>query len=253
MSIEKPGTQGTFPPEIAATYNNIMTYFDYDKNVEIFDGLVRKLLPGRECLSVLEIGVGTGHFASRLARRGYAVKGLDDSTKMLEELKRNYGGIPVVLQSVANLNLQAESYDVVVSAAGPMRFNYYEDERIFESYLSEWRTTEDALRRVWTHLRKGGLLVMSQNSDPEHPGFFKSTGDVMAVPGGMTYTKRERRDSQHVYKSRRLTQGDRELWHIEHVFSWKTPEDAQRTLQQIGFEVIGFDLTNTYHISKKGY
>lgn len=244
--------KGTFPPEVAITYNQIMTYFDYDKNVEICDSLIRehsKLLnPIRP--RILELGVGTGHFASRLQKRGYAVVGIDDSYKMIEELCKQYPDLDARVQNIAELDIPMQ-FDVAVSAAGPIRFNYYGDEKIFESYIPSWERTVEAIRRVHRHLLPYGLLIMSQNSESEQPGFFKSTGDDMEVPGGLHYEKRERRDSDFIYKVRKLTQGDDLIWEIEHKFSWKPTEIAEQTFRDLGFEIIGFDQTNTYHISRK--
>ena len=48
---------------------------------------------------VLELGIGTGRIALRLAVKGVAVHGIDASSRMLEELRQKPGGdaIPVTL------------------------------------------------------------------------------------------------------------------------------------------------------------
>jgi len=241
--------QGTFPPEIAVTYNEIMTYFDYDKNVEIFDDIVRMYLrtdqfPPR----VLELGVGTGHFASRMKKRGYNVMGIDDSHKMLQQAHSLYPDLELRLQDVSELDLP-DRFNVIVSPAGPLRFNYYENERVFESYIPDWEMTKMTLRRIRKHLLPGGLVILSQNSDPEHPGFFKSTGDDLKVGEDKKYIKRERRDEQFIYKTRTLLEGEKELWKIEHVFSWKPPKEAEQEMRSSGLLVLGLDKTRSYHTS----
>lgn len=244
-------TQGMFPPEVAHTYNQIMTYFDYDTNVAIFDRCVREhLSPFPKLPKVLELGIGTGHFASRLVKLGYDVVGIDCSPTMIEELRHNYPSLDARLQNVTELDLPGEQFDIVVSPAGPIRFNYFENERVFESYIADWDQTIEAMRRIAKHLRPGGLLVLSQNSDPEQPGYFKSTGDDMKVSETMTYQKRERRDDRFIYKVRKLFECGKELWSIEHCFAWKKSEVAEKQLHDIGFIVLGLDQTNTYHISK---
>lgn len=249
---DKEHSLGTFPPEIAVEYNKIMTYFDYDKNVDIFDKLAREhIRPFPSNPRVLELGIGTGHFASRLVNLEYEVIGIDDSPKMIEILREKHPSLDAKLQNAAELDLPGERFDVVVSPAGPIRFNYFLNERIFESYIPDWELTKDAIRRVRQHLHPNGLLIMSQNSDSEHPGFFKSTGDDMPVPGGRRYQKNERREGEFIYKMRSLSKDSKLLVGIEHRFVWRTPQIAEATLDEIGFKVIGFDPTNTYHISRR--
>lgn len=247
-------SEGTFPRNVAKTYNNIMTYFDYDLNAIIMDEIVKKFLkPLPESPKVLEIGIGTGNFSKRLNDMCYDTYGIDDSDGMITELNKKYPYLKAVVQNVKDLNLKIRDFDIILSAAGPLRFNYYENERIFESYLPNRRQTNIALEKVYKHLRSGGLFIMSQNSDPEHPGFFKSTGDDMNVHGGLKYEKREWRDDAFLYKDRKLinVKNNEELWNITHKFSWCNPEEAEKRLRKIGFKIIGFDKTDSYHISIK--
>jgi len=217
----------TFPPEIAIEYDSIMTYFDYDKAVKVFDTVVKEhLKPFPERPRVLELGIGTGNFASPLRAYGYGVVGIDDSPKMIEILKERHPSLDARVQNIAELDLPEEKFHIAVSPAGPIRFNYFVSERVFESYVPNWELTVEAIRRVRKHLYPGGLLILSQNSDSEHPGFFKSTGDDMEVPGGRRYTKSERRDRDFLYKTRALFEDSKMLVGIEHKFVWRTPQTA---------------------------
>ena len=70
--------------EFAKIYDSLMTEVDYDQWA---DYLFRHLLNGkRDTKKILEFGCGTGSITTRLARKGYAMTGVDLSEEMLTEL-----------------------------------------------------------------------------------------------------------------------------------------------------------------------
>ena len=69
--------------EFAKIYDSLMTEVDYDQWA---DYLFRHLLNGkRDTKKILEFGCGTGSITTRLARKGYAMTGVDLSEEMLTE------------------------------------------------------------------------------------------------------------------------------------------------------------------------
>lgn len=73
--------------------------------------LLRWLLSGlSQTHTLLEIGVGTGHFARWLASEGHRVVGVDRSTPMLAEAQRR-GGVPLVRADAAALPFGDDTFD----------------------------------------------------------------------------------------------------------------------------------------------
>jgi ubiquinone/menaquinone biosynthesis C-methylase UbiE len=64
--------------------------------------------------SVLEVGCGTGHFTSWLARRGWRVVGVDRSPAMLAETRQRCTAVALVLGDAQSLPCRTGAVDVVV-------------------------------------------------------------------------------------------------------------------------------------------
>jgi SAM-dependent methyltransferase len=67
--------------------------------------------------TVLDVGCGTGHFTSWLARRGRRPVGLDRAPSMLASLRRRLPTCPVVLADAAALPVRDGAVDLVVFVA----------------------------------------------------------------------------------------------------------------------------------------
>lgn len=63
--------------------------------------------------SILEVGCGTGHFASWFASQGLEVVGLDRSPAMMAELHRQTPTLPVILGDAHQLPFQNQAMDVI--------------------------------------------------------------------------------------------------------------------------------------------
>ena len=63
---------------------------------------------------VLEIGCGTGHFATFLQERGLRVFGLDRSPRMIEETRRRAKGLPVILGNAQRLPVRDQAVDLAL-------------------------------------------------------------------------------------------------------------------------------------------
>ena len=99
---------------------------------------------------VLDAGCGTGRVAVELARRGYAVTGVDNDASMLEVARRS-DAVRWCDADLARLDL-GERFDVVVAAGNVVVF------------LAEG-TEQRVVARLAAHLVPGGLLVSGWRTD----------------------------------------------------------------------------------------
>lgn len=70
-----------------------------------------------EAHSVLEVGCGTGHFTVWLAEKGLRVVGLDRAPAMLEESRKRYPKVPIVLGDAHRLPFPEAVVDLTVYVA----------------------------------------------------------------------------------------------------------------------------------------
>jgi len=100
---------------------------------------------------VLDAGCGTGRVAVELARRGYAVTGVDDDRSMLDVARERAPELDWRLQDLAALD-DDEAFDLVVAAGNVL------------VYLAPG-TEPEVVRRLGRALRPGGLLVSGWRTD----------------------------------------------------------------------------------------
>jgi SAM-dependent methyltransferase len=110
---------------------------------------VQRLLPAGS--SVLDAGCGTGRVARELARRGFAVVGVDSDPSMLAVARQAAQELRWVKGDLARLDLP-EQVDAAVLAGNVMVF------------LAAG-TEQEVLRRVAAHVRPGGLVVSGWRTD----------------------------------------------------------------------------------------
>jgi trans-aconitate methyltransferase len=92
--------------------------------------------------TILDLGCGTGHLASRIAASGAGVVGIDSSQEMVEGARKNYPALRFVLADARNFELK-QPFDAVFSNAALHWVN--EPERVLD--------------RVWNALKRGGRFV----------------------------------------------------------------------------------------------
>ena len=139
-------------------YDAFVTFFFLGRRRATFESLIRAagVKPGQR---VLDVGCGTGYFASLLADAvgpGGLVVGVDASPEMIEYAGHRRGGRPDNCQfqvgMAESLSFPAEHFDVVVSS-------------LFMHHLPAdlQRTALDEMRRV---LRPGGAVLIAEARVP---------------------------------------------------------------------------------------
>ncbi len=129
---------------------------------------------------VLDAGCGTGRLAIELARRGFAVVGVDSDASMLDVARRNAPDLTWRLADLTALD-DPSSYDVVVAAGNVM------------VYLAEG-TGPAAVAAMARALRPGGLLVSGWRTerapDDGRPTLAPADFDSWAADAGLTAVDR---------------------------------------------------------------
>lgn len=154
---------------------------DYDRRFEQLEAsgadvhgeaaLVAAIAPGR---ALLDAGCGTGRVAIELARRGFAVTGLDIDAAMLAAARSKAPELTWIEGDVAGAALD-ERFDVVVLAGNVL---------IFVAPGTE----AAAVARCAEHLRPGGLLVAG--FQVRHGGYDPEQLDADAAAAGLVLVDR---------------------------------------------------------------
>jgi len=81
-----------------------------------FGGSLLELLHPQAGERILDIGCGTGQLTAEIARSGAEVTGLDSSSDMIEQARRNFPGLPFVLGDAAGFRFP-QPFDAIFSNA----------------------------------------------------------------------------------------------------------------------------------------
>lgn len=103
-----------------------------------------KYLPKRG--RILEAGCGIGQYVLALCARGYNCMGMDFALKTIQNLKKHFPDIPVMVGDICHLNMKDESLDAYISLGVVEHFR-------------EGPVTP--LREASRVLKKGGTLIVS--------------------------------------------------------------------------------------------
>lgn len=140
----------------SAAYNRFARYYDviyrdivnYAGDVDFLEAAFRRF--SARPRTIVDLGCGTGNHALPLARRGYAVTGLDRSTEMLSFARRKAAtaGMRVRFAKGDMKTFRfAQTFDVVICMFGAF------------GYLLTPTDVSRCLRRVRAHLAANGLFV----------------------------------------------------------------------------------------------
>jgi SAM-dependent methyltransferase len=136
---------------IAALYD--FAYWDFTDDVEFYENLAR-IGEG----PVLELGVGTGRVAVRLAQAGLQVTGLDESASMMARARENAKAarlaadrLELVEGSMLDFDL-GRRFATVIAAANTFQ------------HLLTTEQQRDCLRRIAAHTQPEGIVAISVHS-----------------------------------------------------------------------------------------
>lgn len=145
----------------ATVYDEFMDNVPYDEWVEYLSGLLKEY--GVNDGIILDMGCGTGSVTRRLAKRGYDMIGIDNSSSMLqvameykqqavEENSEKEAGILYLLQDMREFELYG-TVDAVVSICDSM------------NYITDKDDLCQVFRLVNNYLEKDGLFIFDLNTE----------------------------------------------------------------------------------------
>ena len=123
--------------------------------------IIKKNLPAGKNLKILDVGTGAGFFAVLLSKIGHDVTGVDTSSKMLSEARKNIAAFDCradfFKMNAQELNFDAETFDVVISRN------------------LTW-TLPDAMEayKEWYRVLKRGGVLMNFDSDYGNKNFLNN-------------------------------------------------------------------------------
>jgi SAM-dependent methyltransferase len=154
--------------ELAALYD--LFYAEYDEDVVMYENFAR-----RGETAALELGIGSGRVALRLARAGMDVVGIDGSPHMLARLNAALAKDPSIAKRVRAVEGDMRSFslderfDVAFCAANTFQHLLTSDDQIA------------TLRSVAAHLAPGGVFVAKLQS-PRAVDWSGDSGEVQQQP-----------------------------------------------------------------------
>ncbi|MCP4724503.1 MAG: class I SAM-dependent methyltransferase [bacterium] len=129
--------------ELAEIYHEMyQKLFDYRKEFEFYNEHLKKF----ECVSVLEIGCGTGALGKYLIDAGYDYTGLDLYREMIDIARRENSSENFIQGDMRNLKLDRKYDSVIITG------------RSF-SYLTEDREVNDTFKGIHGILNDCGILI----------------------------------------------------------------------------------------------
>ncbi|MBO0933631.1 class I SAM-dependent DNA methyltransferase [Fibrella aquatilis] len=128
--------------DLAYLYDALyQTFIDYDAEFTLYETLIQP----HQATSVLEIGCGSGHLASRFVAAGYAYTGVDVSPQMLDLARQRCPEAYFELADMRTLAL-ARTYDAVLITARSL------------SYILTNADVLSTFRQLTSHLSPTGTL-----------------------------------------------------------------------------------------------
>ena len=204
-----------FDDRIAPRYDEV---YEHLPDADTAAGTLARLT-GRS--RALELGIGTGRIALRLAALGTEVHGVDLSEAMVAGLRRKPGGpgIPVAMDDFADFSLDAR-YDVVYV--------------VFSTFFD--LPTQDAqvqcFGSVARHLNAGGVFVI-EAFVPDHARlargnnvFWYVYGDVVRVDVSQSNIREQRVDARHIM----ISEAGIELFSVHIRYAWPAELDLMARL-----------------------
>jgi SAM-dependent methyltransferase len=228
-----------FGSDYAGRYDLLYQDKNYEQECDLLADVFARLGNG-PVQSVLDLGCGTGNHSLPLARRGFAVTGVDRSPAMLEQAARKsavlkLGDIPPVFQQgdVRDFDL-GKTFDAALMMFAVLGYQLTNDH------------VASALRSVRRHLKPGGLFVFDVWYGPAvlsiRPGERVKT---LATPDGTVIRSASTKmDTLH-----HLAEVRYQMWHVRtsgpmvettesHEMRYFFPQELALFLQQARLRLV---------------
>jgi SAM-dependent methyltransferase len=251
--------------EIAPDYDAVMNYFDYELSANICHEILKASGISSQS-EVLEVGIGTGKFASELQKKGYRMQGIDCSKSMLEVCNTHYPEIPTEEADISTYRSR-QGFPVIVSHAGPLRLNHLsglnltDAERarfqedfgglFFETYLQNEEEAEAALGNISEALSESGLLVMYVQSFPGREMKTRSTPDEFDFNEKRRYEKKTEYIDGKLHKTRTVHDNGEIIWSAPHVLTPLKMADFLAVANRRELEEVCLDPSNQFYTMRK--
>ncbi|TAK58160.1 MAG: class I SAM-dependent methyltransferase [Dehalococcoidia bacterium] len=225
-----------FGQAYAGAYDAFYAEKDYDAECDMIEAAFRRhaSAPVR---TLIDLGCGTGNHALRMARRGYAVTGIDLSAEMLRRAHAKAGDAELAVDfhqgDVRYFDADA-TFDAALLMFAVLGYQH-DDEDVLETF-----------RNIRRHLRPGGLLAFDAWYGPgvlaDPPGSRSRTVETDDGPmlRSVTSEMDARRHLCRVhYRLSRMAGGRAECVAEEtHVVRYFFPDELELQLAVSGLELV---------------
>jgi SAM-dependent methyltransferase len=234
---EGAGMSGSeFGSDYAGRYDVLYQDKDYERECDMLADVFARFADG-PVTTVLDIGCGTGNHSLPLARRGFAMTGVDRSPAMLEQASRKAAAAPIGAIAPTFRDGDARTLDLKQTF----------DAALMMFAVLGYQLTNDhvasALAAVRRHLKPGGVFVFDVWYGPAvlsiRPGERVKT---LATPDGTVI----RSASTKMDTFRHLAEVRYQMWHVRasgpmvettesHSMRYFFPQELAFFLSQAGF------------------
>lgn len=215
-------------------YDELTENVDYEKRSKYFHKLIQKYKKSSGNV-LLDLACGTGSMAEEMCRLSYDVIGADYSYGMLTRAmdKKLESGLPIqyICQDMRKLELYGTA-DAVICTLDSL------------NHLDNFNDVETAFQRVYDNMEIGGVFIFDMNTPYKHREILGNQIYIYDIDNIYCVwennfepednTVNIRLDFFELGEDGKYSRSCEEI--TEHAYE---PEKIQRSLETIGFEVIG--------------
>ena len=216
---------------LAFSYDGLTQDIAYEETLNFVESVLQRL--GKTPKTVLDLACGTGSLSVMLARKGYAVLGVDLSEDMLtvayDKALELEGERPLfICQPMQELELP-QPVELAVCCLDSL------------NYVTDPADVRETFRRVYGHLTPGGVFLFDINSAHKLRGL---DGQVFLDENDDSYCvwRAEFEEAENIcYYGIDLFQRDGDVWrrsfeeHAEYAY---TTEELTQWLLEAGFDLV---------------